>query len=107
MRMVRPKLDAPQVTIAEEQEEFKPITAALVHHPLYPAPLVRMAEGAEPQLLNAIVLAFRPDERERALLAGGEDIYISLLTFLKPMPGISVYAGKRDAAIYCHVREED
>lgn len=30
MRMVRPRLDAPQITIAEEQDEFLPVTAALV-----------------------------------------------------------------------------
>lgn len=100
MRMVRPKLDAPQVTIAEEQAEFKPVTAALVHNRLYPA--VQSQHGP----LNAIVLAFRPNDKERARLAAGEDIYVSLLTFLRPMPGIIVSAGSREPAAMFNVREE-
>jgi hypothetical protein len=100
MRMIRPRLDAPQITIAEEQDEFKPVTAALVYNPLY-AP-VQTDHGA----LNAIVLAFRPDAEERAQLAAGEDIYVSLLTFLRPMPGIIVGVGSRDMAAMFNVAEE-
>lgn len=35
MRMIRPKLVAPQVTIAEDQAEFLPVTAALVNNREY------------------------------------------------------------------------
>jgi hypothetical protein len=80
--MIAPKLDAPQVTVAEDQEEFKPITAAICHHP----------QG------DCHVLAFRPDDQERKRLAGGEDIYISLLTFGGPMQGIIVCVGENEAA---------
>lgn len=106
MRMVRPKLDAPQVTIAEDQEEFKPVTAALVHNPAYPAEMYQIAGEDEPRALNAIVLAFKPSDEERARLAAGEDIYITLLTFLKPMPGIIVSAGSGEPAAMFNVREE-
>lgn len=100
MRMVRPKLDAPQITIAEEQDEFKPVTAALVYNSTYPA--VQTEHGP----LNAIVLAFRPNDEERARLTAGEDIYISLLTFMRPMQGIIVSAGHQEpCGMFC-VREE-
>jgi hypothetical protein len=98
--MVRPKLDAPQITIAENQEGFKPVTAALVHNQLYPA--VPTEHGP----LNTVVVAFRPDEGERARLAAGEDIYISLLTFLNPMQGIIVSAGSEEPAALFNVKVE-
>jgi hypothetical protein len=100
MRMVRPKLDAPQITIGEEQDEFKPITAALVRNSLYPA--VKTEHGP----MNAIVLAFRPSDEERAQLVAGEDIYVSLLTFMQPMQGIIVSAGHREVCGMFCVREE-
>lgn len=92
MRMVRPKLDAPQITIAEEQEEFLPITAALVLNGQYPG--VATEHGP----LNTIVLAFRPNDSDRQRLAAGEDIYVSLLTFMQPQQGIIVMVGERDAS---------
>jgi hypothetical protein len=91
MRMVRPKLDTHQVTIAEEQDEYKPVTAAFVRHPAY----------ADVQGFNSLVLAFRPNDEERARLAAGEDIYVSLLTFMQPMQPIIVGVGaEATAAIY-------
>lgn len=91
MRMIRPQVVAPQVTIAEEQEEFLPITAALVRNPTYAAPHL---SGC-----NTVLLAFRPSDEERARLAAGDDLYISLLTFLQhPMPGIVVTAGKEEVS---------
>lgn len=47
---------------------------------------------------NAIVIAFRPGDDERARLAAGEDIYIALWTFGGPMQPIQIFAGVQDAA---------
>ena len=100
MRMVRPKLDTTQITIAEEQDEFKPITAALVRNRLYPD----VQTDAGP--LNAIVLAFRPNDDERAQIAAGGDVYVSLLTFMRPMQGIIVSVGPEDMAAMFNVPVE-
>jgi hypothetical protein len=76
------------------------VTAALVFNALYPP--VHTEHGP----LNAIVLAFRPNDEERARLAAGEDIYISLLTFMRPMQGIIVSAGHGEPCGMFNVREE-
>lgn len=99
MRMVRPKLDAPQVSVAEHQEEFKPVTAAMVRNAGYD---VDPACG-----FNTLVLAFRPTPRERERLAAGADVYLSLLTFGGPMQGVILSAGPEDPAAMFGVRLED
>lgn len=98
--MIRPRLDAPQITIAEDQEEFKPVTAALVDHPAYPP--VPTQHGPA----NSLVLAFRPTDEERARIAAGEDVYVSLLTFMKPMPGIILSVGPDEFASWFNVGVE-
>lgn len=95
MRMIAPKVDAPQVVIAEEQEEFKPITAALVRHPAYPC---------HPHGFNSVLLCFRPSDDERKRIAGGEDLYVSLLTLGGPMQGIIVSAGAEEPSLIYNVR---
>lgn len=96
--MIRPKLTAPQIQIAENQEEYKTVTAALVNHPSYPSRAARI--NADPELVqaNGVVLAFRPSDEERAKIAAGSDIYVSLLTFLKPMQPIIVDVGPENMA---------
>lgn len=92
MRAISPQLDpeqAPQVMIAEDQDEFLTVCGALVKANGYAVPNGRY---------NVVVLAFRPNDEERARLAGGADIYISLLTFGQPMQGIIVAAGKEAMA---------
>jgi hypothetical protein len=88
--MIAPQVDAPCIVIAEEQEEYKPVSAALVLHPLY-----GVAPGREH---NSVLLAFRPSNEERARLVSGADVYISLLTFGGPMQPILVMCGKEEAA---------
>jgi hypothetical protein len=100
MRMIRPQLAAPQVTIAEDQVEFKPITAALVVHPSYPA----RASAHGP--VNSVVVAFRPDADERRRLAAGEDLYVSLLTHGGPMQGIICAVGPETPAAWFNVAVE-
>jgi hypothetical protein len=108
MRMIRPRLVAPQVTIAEDQDQYKTMTAAIVRHPLYAAGRVAfdddtpgLPEGENVIPANSIVVAFQPSEEERAQLAAGEAIYISLLTYNRPMNPIIVSVGAAaTAAIY-------
>lgn len=89
MRMIRPRLVAPQVTIAENQAEYATVTGALVKHPDFAGEA------------NTVVLAFKPNPLERTRLAAGEAIYVSLLTFGGPMQPVLVTAGKYEtAAIY-------
>lgn len=64
------------------------------------------ARATDPSGLNSVVLAFRPTDAERARLAAGEDLYISLLTFLQPMQGIAVMVGKDEASAAYNVPVE-
>lgn len=100
MRMIRPRLATAQITIAEEQEQFKPVTAALVRHPQYPGVMTERGE------FNSVVLAFRPDAEQRARLAAGEAIYVSLLTFMQPMQGIILSVGPEEPAAWYNVPVE-
>jgi len=104
MKMVRPKLVAPQITIAEDQAEFKPVTAALARHPDYHGRGYRV--GLDTHELNTVVLAFRPSDEERARLAAGEDIYLSLLTFMQPMQAVIVSVGPQEPAGWYGVEVE-
>jgi hypothetical protein len=90
MRMIAPQLDAPQITVAEEQEEFKPITVALVRNGGY--------GSQRPDGINTVITCWRPTPEERARLAAGEDVYIAQLTFGGPMQGLIVRCGKQDTA---------
>lgn len=66
MRFIEPRTGAKEVTIAEEQEEYQPITVALYSNSNYP--------GATEFLVR---LTLTPEER--AQVASGEDIFISEL----------------------------
>lgn len=105
MRMVRPKLKAPQVQIAERQHEFREVTGAYVRHPDYGARpvLVKRDKPEDPDVVevNSVVVAFKPSDEERARIAAGEDVYLSLLTFCDPMQGVLLTVGAQDTvAIY-------
>lgn len=104
MRMIRPRLDAPQVTIAEDQQEYLPVTAAIVRNPQYNAALY--AQNGELHKANCVVLAFRPSDEERARLVAGEDLYVSLLTFMQPMQPILVSVGPEEPAAWYGVEVE-
>ena len=90
MRMISPQLDAPQVQIATEQEQFFELTAALVTNPEYGVPVGRMH--------NTVMLAYRLTEYERQLVRDGADIYIALLTGGGAMQPILPIIGKEIAA---------
>jgi hypothetical protein len=93
MRMVRPRLDTETITVAENQEEYLPVTAALTRHPSYPP-----ARGLP---YNTIVTAWKPTPYELELLNKGEPLHICLLTMLEPMqPLIAVVGTNEVAGIY-------
>lgn len=92
MEMLTPALMAPKTRVAEHQPEFTPVEVAYVRNPLYGAP------GTEHGPLNTSVMAFKPSDEERALIAAGGNIYVSLLTFMKPQQGIIVSVGPESVA---------
>ena len=99
--MLRPRLVAPQITVAEEQEEFLPVTVALVKNPNYPA--VPLQPGWD---FNTLVLAFKPSEHELAQLNAGKPLYLSMLTFGKPMQGVILTVGDEETAGMYNVEVE-
>lgn len=68
MRFIAPRTGAHEVTIAEDQEEYKPITVAFYSNSNYP------------QATEMLVRCTLTKE-ERQQIADGEDIYISELVF--------------------------
>lgn len=78
MRAIAPRTGAPEVTIAEEQEQYMPITVARYHY-----------EDGTGVLLTRWTLT--PAEREA--IARGEDIYVGQLNFGGPMTPLVVQCG--------------
>jgi hypothetical protein len=90
MRMTVPEVKAPKICLAKNQAEYRVLTVALVNHPQYGVPF----EGGH----NSLLMAFRPSIEERAAIASGADIYVSLLHCGQPMQPILTCVGKREAA---------
>jgi hypothetical protein len=90
MRMISPQIDAPQIQVAEDSDQFMVVTAALVTNPQY--------ELATGRRYNTIMMAWRPSALERAKLANGEDLYIGVLTFGGPLQALIPIVGKHEAA---------
>lgn len=78
MRAVAPRTGAPEQTIAEEQEQYLPITVALY----------RYDDGTR-VLLTRWTLT--PAEREA--IVRGEDVYVGQLNFGGPMTPLIVQCG--------------
>lgn len=92
MRMIRPRLVAPQLTVAEEQHEYKPATAAAVNNPAY---------ASAPGRPNTLIVCYELNDYERKLIAAGEPIYLHLLTFGGAMqPHILSVGTKETAGMY-------
>lgn len=77
MRMVAPRTGAPEVTIAEDQVEYLPVTAAVYE-----------IDG-----VRTLLTRWRMDDAERERLAAGEDIYLAVMTFGNPLQPISLQVG--------------
>jgi hypothetical protein len=96
MRAIAPELDTHVIAIAEGQEEYLTIYAALVAHPEYD---VRQPHPEIPAGWNTILLAFKPTPEELEELNKGEAIYFGLLTFGRRMPPVLPLVGKEHAAL--------
>jgi hypothetical protein len=77
MRPVAPRIGAPELTLAEEQHDYLPITAAVLQGP----------HGVE------VVTRWQLTPEDRARLLAGEDLYIRLLTFGQPMQPLAPAIG--------------
>ncbi|MFL5481164.1 MAG: hypothetical protein ACJ8AK_03160 [Gemmatimonadaceae bacterium] len=95
MRWIRPQLDAPTETLAEEQEEYCPLTAAFVKHPSY-----GIARGVD---YNTVIVAVRPSDEERRRIAAGDDLYIGVLTYGSPLQPLLVLVGREEASFAYNV----
>lgn len=76
--MIAPRTGADEITIAEDQLEYKPLVAAVYRTP----------EGA-PMLLTR--WTFTAEERER--IAAGEDLYLGVLTYGQPLQPLAPQVG--------------
>lgn len=81
MRMIAPRTGAPEITVAEDQEEYMPITVALYDHP----------DG-----VRTILARFTFSAEERAAIAAGADVYFGQLNFGGPMTPINACVGAGD-----------
>lgn len=83
MRAIAPRTGALEITIAEEQEEYMPITAALYE----------FDNGARGLLTR---WTFTPEER--LAIANGEDVYILEVVFNQKMTPLVVRCGPGEFA---------
>ena len=79
MRPVAPRLGLPEVTLAEEQPEYAPITVAGF-----------LDEDGRP----GVISRWRLTDEERAQVAAGADLYLSLFTFGQPMQPVHLEVGR-------------
>jgi hypothetical protein len=78
MRMVAPRTGADEITIAEDQLEYKPLVAARYQ-----------TEDGHQMLLTR----WRFTDEERARIAGGEDLYLGVMTFGQPLQPLAPQVG--------------
>ncbi len=79
MRAVAPRVGAPEIMLAEEQEEYKTVCAAVITHD----------DGT-----IAIMTRWKFNDDERERIAEGEDLYLRLFTFGQPMNPIHIEVGR-------------
>lgn len=88
MRFIAPQLKGEgcdHIRVAEDQEEYLTLPAAIVRHPGY-------------NNVPCHMLCLRLDTAEKLAIAEGADIYINLLSFGKALQPILVLIGKETAA---------
>jgi len=84
MRAIAPRTGAPEVTVAEEQEEYMPLAAAIY----------RYDDGS-----TGILTRWTFSAEERRAIAAGEDLYIMELVFNGKMTPLVVRTGPGDFAV--------
>lgn len=78
--MIAPRTGAPEITVAENQGEYTDLVSAVYGD----------NGGAGPITLLS---RWRLTDEERARIAAGEDLYVTLQTFGRPMQPIIVQVG--------------
>lgn len=81
MRMVAPRTGAPEVTLAEDQLEYRPLTVAAYQH------------NDRPGKAFMLLSRWRLSDEERRRIAAGEDLYLAVCTFGDPMQPVSLQVG--------------
>ena len=82
-RPVAPRVGFPEAMFAEEQPEYLTICVAMVTY----------KDGTQ-----EIMTRWKLSDEEKAKVAAGEDIYLSLLTFGEPMQPIKLEIGRPEWA---------
>ena len=82
-RAIAPRVGCPEIMLAEDQEEYLDVCVAVVPY----------SDGS-----TGIMTRWRLSDVERDKIAAGEDIYLSLLTFGRPMPPIILEIGRPEWA---------
>lgn len=78
MRPIAPRTGLPEVTLAEDQPEFKPITVAL---------------WSDPTGACGCLTRWRPSPEELTALLSGEDVFVAITTGGHPMQPVHVQVG--------------
>jgi hypothetical protein len=82
IRAVAPRTGHPQaheVTVAEEQPEYMPLTVEWFEHP---------------DQVRTILTRWKPNDEQRARIAAGEDVYVTQLNFNgRGMTPMNVWVG--------------
>lgn len=78
MHMVAPRTGAEEITVAEDQLEYKPLVAALYQTP----------EGT-----TVLLTRWRFTDEDRAKISAGEDLYLGVMTFGKPLQPLMIGVG--------------
>lgn len=78
MHMVAPRTGAQEITLAEEQLEYKPLVAAVY----------QTTEG-----VTTLLTRWRFSDEDRARIAAGEDLFMGTLTFDQPFQPVSMQIG--------------
>lgn len=84
MRSIAPRTGAPEVTVAEDQAEYMPLTVSTYEY-----------ENGSRGLLTR--WTFTPEERHA--IAAGEDLYVMQLNFGTPMTPLIVRCGPGDFVV--------
>jgi hypothetical protein len=78
--MVAPRTGAPEIAIAEEQEEYLTLTGAVYGDNGAAGPVT-------------LLTRWRLSDEDRARIAAGEDLFVALQTFGRPLHPMAVQVG--------------
>ena len=82
-RAIAPRVGCPEIMLAEEQEDYLTVCVAMVAY----------NDGTVGAMTRWVL-----SDEERAQVAAGEDVYLTLLTFGQPMQPITLEIGRPDWA---------